>query len=128
MMVVVHARNILLFVYADKGILGKFFTNYLYLLGHECRPIISPCPYATVHGRVIFTDAFACAASTTALLAGAFACVVWASAKATFPWTFASAPTTFILRDHGGEGFRLVLHAHQIENPTLVSYRHLYRS
>jgi hypothetical protein len=53
---------------------------------------------------------------------------VWASAKATFPWTFTLAPTTFILRDHGGEGFRLVLHAHQIENPTLVSYRHLYRS
>jgi hypothetical protein len=53
---------------------------------------------------------------------------VRASAKATFPWIFGSAPTTFILRDHGGEGFRLILLTHQIENPTLVSYHRLCRS
>jgi hypothetical protein len=127
-MVVVHAGNILLFEYADKGILGKFFMNRLCLLGCEHRPIIGPRPYATAHGRATVTDAFACAASATALLAGAFARAVRASAKVMFPWTFASAPTTFVLCDHGGEVFHLVLPAHQIENPTLVNYRRLHRS
>jgi hypothetical protein len=98
--VVVHARNILLFKYTNKGILGKFFTNRLCLLGHERRPIIGPRPYATTHGRATVIDAFACTAS--AFLAGAFARAVRASAKATFPWIFGSAPTTFILCDHGG--------------------------
>jgi hypothetical protein len=100
--VVVHAGNILLFEYADKGILGKFVTNRLYLLGRERMPIIGPRPYATSHGRATVTDAFSCAASATAFLAGAFAHAVRASAKATFPWTFASAPTTFVPHDHGG--------------------------
>jgi hypothetical protein len=102
--------------------------NRLCPLGHECRPIIGPCPYTTAHGRATVTDAFTGTASTTAFLAGAFARAVRASAKATFPWTFASAPTTFVLHDHGGEGIHLVLPTHQIENPTLVSYHRLCRS